>query len=123
MSRATITGLYICAYVLAVNAWIYLLANGQLTLIQNRVSGYAISLFMVGCLFADLKQRTLNHSHNQFINVAFSTLIINFITHIINWTGVLGYDAPNMFITFNGLVLVVTSLIIYWGRRHGLFNE
>lgn len=123
MSRALITGFYICAYVLAVNVWIYLLANGQLTLMQNRVSGYAISLFMAVCLFIDFTYRTLNHSHNQFINIAFSCLIINFIINIINWTGVFGYDAPNMFLSFNGLVFVVTSLIVFWGRKHGLFNE
>jgi len=112
------TGLYICAYVLAVNIWIYLLINGQLTLVENRVSGYAISLFMAICLFIDYK-----YNNNPLIDIAFSVIIINFIINIVNYTGVFGHDAPNMFIGFNGLVFVVTSLILYWGQRHGLFNE
>ena len=101
----------------------YLLVNGYLTLVENRVSAYGISLFMVACLFADVKHPTIFNSHHQFINIAFSAIIINFIINIVNYTGVFGHDAPNMFIGFNGLVFAVTSLILYWGQRHGLFNE
>lgn len=97
----------------------YLLVNGHITLVQNRVSAYAISMFMAICLFIDYKYG----NNNPLIDVAFSCLIINFIINILNYTGVFGYDAPNMFIGFNGSVLAVTSLILFWGQRHGLFNE
>ncbi len=123
MGRTILTGVYICIYVACVNTWIYKLANGQLTLVQNRVSGYIISLFITICLFLDWKYPTDINSHNQFINLAFNCFIIDIIINIVNWTGIFGYDAPNMFITFNGLVFAVTSLVLYWGRRHGLFNE
>lgn len=105
-------------YVSLVNFWIYKIANGQLERADNRVLGYAISMFMAICLFIDHK-----YNNNALIDVAFSCLIINFIINILNYTGVFGYDAPNMFIGFNGSVLAVTSLILFWGQRHGLFNE
>ena len=117
--RTTITGIYICIYLALVNFWIYKIANGQLERADNRVLGYAISMFIATCLFIDYKYG----NNNPFIDVAFSCLIINFILNIVNYTGVFGYDTPSMFYSFNGLVFVVTSLILYWGRKHGLFNE
>ena len=119
MERISFTGFYICAYVLAINLWMYLLVNGHLTLVENRVSAYAISLFMAICLFMDFK----HGNKNPLIDIAFSCLIINFIINILNYTGVFGYDAPNMFIGFNGLVFVVTSMILISGGRHGTFSN
>jgi hypothetical protein len=98
-----------------------MMANGKLTLVQNRISGYAISLFMALCIFIDYK--VPNDKYNHFFDIAFMCLIVNFIINILNYTGIFGYDAPNMFYSFNGLIFVVTSLILFWGKRHGLFNE
>ena len=119
--RSIITGIYIAIYVASVNVWIYKLANGQLTLPQNRILGYSISLFMALCLLTDYK--IYNAKHNPFFELAIMCFCVNFLINILNYTGIFGHDAPNMFYTFNGLIFAITSLIIYWGRKHGLFNE
>jgi hypothetical protein len=121
MVRSLITGGYIGIYLLCVNLWIYKLSTGQLTLVQNRVFGYALSLFMVLSLFIDIK--IPNNRDNQFIDVAFMCLIVNFIINILNYTGIFGYDAPNMFYSFNGLIFALTSMILISGGRHGIFKD
>lgn len=122
MNRALLTGLAISVYVAAINVWIYLLANGMLTTKENRLSSYAINGLMILFCYVDVKTITHVPHHEDFNNIAFICILSNFIFNILNHLGMLS-DPVKMFITFNGLIFVVTSLILFWGRKHGLFNE
>lgn len=123
INRRWIAAVMVLLYVIAVNIWIYLLADNQLTIKQNRLSGYAINGIMLIFCFWDLKNITRLPFHDEFNDVAFATLISNFILNIANHSGLINADMPSLFLTFNGLIFVVTSLILFWGTRHGLFNE
>ena len=72
--------------------------------------------------YIDIKTITDRYYHKKFNDVAFTALFANFIlillTHL-QWIG----EPVNMFLIFNGLIFVVTLMILISGIRHEAFSE
>jgi len=100
-----------------------LLANGYLDAKERRVMYYHITTWMCIFCWIDLKTITKSNFHIQFNNTAFSALISNFILNLLNHHEILGSDAPDMFIAFNGLIFVVTVIVLLAAKQHGYFKH
>ena len=123
MKRTILSACLVLAYLALFNCYIYLLCNGMLNPTERRLWYYFITAGMTIFSWIDLKTVTTNWYHIQFNNIAFSVLCLNYFLNIANHIGLLGSDAPAMFISFNGLIFVVTLLILLSGGRHGYFKQ
>lgn len=123
MKRPVLSALLVLAYLISFNCYIYLLCNGLLNPKERRLWYYFITAGMTIFSWIDLKTITPNWYHVQFNNIAFSVLCLNYFLNIANHIGLLGSDAPDMFISFNGLIFVVTAMVLIAGSKHDHFKN
>jgi hypothetical protein len=123
MIRVTLTVLLVVIYALLTNAWMYCLANGLLTIKQNRLSFYAITGAMILLSYIDLRTMTDSYLHCKFNDVAFATILANFMINVANHAGIIGGTAPNLLLTFNGLIFANTIIIFTCMKRHGFLKD
>ncbi len=78
---------------------------------------------MILFCWVDLHSITIETHHKQVNSIAFCTLLANFILNIFNHAGILGGGVPDMFISFNGLIFALTTIILISGKKHGVFKN
>ncbi len=59
----------------------------------------------------------------QFTQVGKSAMFIFFLVGLLNNSHLLLISPYSLMMQFTGLFFVTTAMILYFGRRHGLFNE
>lgn len=71
--------------------------------------------------FIDLKIGIESWWHEQFNNICFLTVILNYVLIIFNHHEILT-DPIDKFLCFNGSVIVTSIMILISGGRHHAFN-
>lgn len=58
----------------------------------------------------------------EFKSICLLSIVILFAVLTLNYLGLVN-GTYTVIKSFCGLVFVLTSLILFWGKKHGLFNE
>jgi len=123
MNRAVITAIMISVYVLAFNLYIYMLSHGLLGQSERRLMNYYITATMFCFCWYDLKNMTDTLYHSDFNNIAFSSVLSNYVLNLINHHGLFNETGAQKFLIFNGLIFVITLSILISGIQHGYFKN
>jgi hypothetical protein len=121
-ARVFITITVLCVYVIGFNFYLYELthhfwSHRQKTLLYN-----TLTLSMLLFYFLDLKTGIVSYFHEQFNNVCYLSVIINFIIIILTHLTIL--EQPLfIFISFNSGMFIATLMLAIAGARHGTFNN
>lgn len=118
-SRVIFTVIILCLYVVLFNFYIWQLThigNGSQTkLLYNYITFFTL-------IFYFINQYDTTQANEQLNKMIFFVILSNFILIILTHHRILT-QAPPMFLSFNGLIFAVTSIIGITGYNHGYFKK
>jgi len=85
----------------------------------------AKSFYQIGMAVftASLFVPSRKYYEKQFTYVGLSAMLAFFVVGVFKNSGLLALSTYPLMIRFAGLFFVTTSIILYYGRKYGLFNE
>lgn len=120
--RAAISFAALLLYVILFNFYIYELTNTFLSYRREKLLYDYTTSGMVIYFLIDLKTGFENDLHEQANLICILAVIMNFLFIILTLHDVLA-DPVKMFLTFNGSIIVTTTMILFFGIKYEYFKD
>lgn len=109
-------------YCVLFNLYLFQLVNPHVPMKQVKLLYNYLNIGMLLFYFIDLKTGFESGWHEQFNNICFLVVILNYVLIIFSHHGLLT-EPVTMFLCFNGAVIATSLFLLISGGRHDVFND